>query len=974
MGTVNLQTQYGPINVEIAGEKPTLKEFFAIDQIKNNPKPYISEDLLAEYETKSKGFDVGFDTTTGIQDGKLRRMLGRADTPEDEEKVLRESFGLTEDQYTRDSRGRLALTPSGAQVFGLETNEPVLVDETGFSKYDFSDLTGLGTVIGGGVTGAIAGTAVGGPIGGIIGAAIGGGGGKAIEEGTEGLQGVQAQETSEVLKDIGKEALIAGTFEGVGAAVAKVYKVVTGTGRIGSKLPQEKVDDILAAQKFKGRDKTGTGYKASLDTIGAPSLVGRQQAIQEKSLGTSVRLRQNHENIMEDLSWLRGTGASGPIDIQEVATSLKGAAKFGDDTLTVAKKDSEKRLLTHMENIADNLGRAATKDLEIDEDLFKIFIQSYKKFDDAVEVKFERIGKALEDVAGDAKIFDTQDIADEARRSMQKYATTTNPGTSQYAAYTVLDKISKLGNKSSFGELYVARKNLRDMQMAHFGDTMKTVEGKFMHRLDNMLEGESVTNAVNTLQRSPRGQFLPGLTRSQKQILKDASGDLKDARKFYKEGNKNFEKINNAIKKKDLINTVRNDAEINPAGLMNKLVQNNNARLLRESGEALDANLGAGTFAPIREKIASQWLRTSLDDSMNSSSGKFSAGKFKEKIDNLGSTADELFGANADEVRRLAEQLNVLSLKNIDESVIKNFTNAGADLPAIGLLKDLRKKSSELSTFQRNVINKKLADGNVTDTEAANFISDGAMRAEDVKNLFAILRSQPDGAAKIAQIQTKYMDDLIGDFDKTFLTDKNQFAKFGDRLAKNDAKLIEIYGPDTAADMKQFGKIMKLLGESASGGDLVAANIAANPLENLGKLARFSILGRVFSSGTFYDSFLKKYKKRGAGADLRTKRQIAGELMADAFRGAILQGVPQTIDEGLTTAKSQATALLGDQIKQMDPRQQPQTQTSVPNVQPGVLPPAAMLPGQQPSLRERAAQNPAVAASLLGGLGNAGLL
>jgi len=490
-----------------------------------------------------------------------------------------------------------------------------------------------------------------------------------------------------------------------------------------------------------------------------------------------------------------------------------------------------------------------------------------------------------------------------------------------------------------------------------------------------LLDGASVDRAVNALQRGPNGRFMPGFTRVQKDLLKKASSDLRGARQFYKDGNKKFEKINAAISKKDLINAVRNDDVINPTGLMNSLVRDDNAKLLKEAGEAIDVNIGAGTFAPIREKIASQWLRTNLNNSMNSSSGKFSANMFKDKLDKLGSTADELFGVNANEIRRLAEQMSVLSLKNIDESVIKNFTNAGADLPAIGLLKDLRKNSSELATFQRNTINKKLADGNLTDTEAANFISDNAMRAEDVKTLFGILRTQPDGAAKIAQIQTKYMDDLIGDFDKTFLTDKNQFAKFGDRLAKNDAKLIEIYGPDTAADMKQFGKIMKLLGESASGGDLVAANIAANPLENIGKLARFTVVGKVFSSGTFYESFLKKYKKLGAGADLRTRRQIAGELMADAFRGVIVQGVPQTIDEGLTTATNQATALLGNQMEKINtPVQQPKTRTSVPNIQPGALPEQSMMPGQQPSIRERAAQNPAVAASLLGGLGNAGLL
>ena len=974
MGIVTVDTKYGPIDVTIAGDKPTIKEKFKLDDIKYNAKAYVPEDVLAEFETKSKGFDVGFDTTTGIQDGKLRRMLGRADTPEDEEKVLREGFGLTEDQYTRDSRGRLALTPQGAQVFGLETDKPVLVDETGFSKNDFSDLTGLGTVIGGGVTGAIAGTAVGGPIGGIIGAALGGGGGKAIEEGTESLQGVQAQESGEVLRDIGKEALIAGTFEGLGAGIAKVFRVASGTGRVGAKLPEEKIEDIMAASTFRGREE-GKGYMASLNAIGAPSLVARQQAISEKALGTSARLRQNHQNIMEDLSWLRGTGDGSDVDIQAVAESLRSAAESGNNALSVAAKNSEKQLLNHMENIANNLGRAATKDADIDQNLFNIFKDSYKRFDDRVEVRFARIDAALKNVAGDAKIFNTKSIADEAARFGQKYKNA-GAGTSQQKAYQALMDIAALGEKASFGQLYVARKSLRDMHMMNIrSDTMKTVEDMFMHQIDNMLEVASVQGAANTLQRGPRGQFIRGLTRDQKQVLKDASADLRGARDFYKDGNKNFEKINAAISKKDLINAVRNDDVINPAGLMNSLIRNDNARLLKEAGEAIDANIGAGTFAPIREQIAAQWLRTNLNKSMNTSSGKFSASRFKEKVDDLGSTADELFGANAVEVRRLAEQLNALSLKNIDESVIKNFTDAGADLPAIGLLKDLRKTSEELATFQRNTINKKLADGNLTDTEAANFISDNAMRAEDVKKLFSILRTQPNGAEQIAKIQTKYMDDLIGDFDKTFLTDKNQFAKFGDRLAKNEAKLIEIYGPDTAADMKQFGKIMKLLGESASGGDLVAANIAANPLENLGTIARLSVVGKVFSSGPFYNSFLKKYKAQGAGANLKTRRQIAGDLMADAFRGVMVQGIPQTIDEGITTATNQATALLGNQMEKMNtPAPKPQTRTSVPDVQPGSLPEPQMIPGQQPSLRERAAQNPAVAATLLGGLGSAGLL
>ena len=63
-------------------------------------------------------------------------MLGRADTREDEEKVLKEAFGLSETEFTRDRRGRLALTPEGAQKFGIETDIPILIDEKGFTRQD----------------------------------------------------------------------------------------------------------------------------------------------------------------------------------------------------------------------------------------------------------------------------------------------------------------------------------------------------------------------------------------------------------------------------------------------------------------------------------------------------------------------------------------------------------------------------------------------------------------------------------------------------------------------------------------------------------------------------------------------------------------------------------------------------------------------------------------------------------------------
>lgn len=74
-----------------------------------------------------------------------------------------------------------------------------------------------------------------------------------------------------------------------------------------------------------------------------------------------------------------------------------------------------------MEEIADNLGRAAQRDSAITEDLFNAFKESYKAFDDLVETNFLNINNALKDSVGDNAIFRTGGLAKDAARDAQKF-------------------------------------------------------------------------------------------------------------------------------------------------------------------------------------------------------------------------------------------------------------------------------------------------------------------------------------------------------------------------------------------------------------------------------------------------------------------------------------------------------------------------------------------------------------------------
>jgi len=952
MGEISIDSNAGPITFRITGDTPTPTESVKIQKRLRKINSEVSPKSVGGQKDKTV-----FDRTTGIQDKKLRRMLGRADTQEDQEKVLMDGFGLTKDQFTRDRLGNLALMPEAAQKFGIESSVPVMIDESGLTMRDLSDLSGLGTTIGGAVAGAVAGqAAIPIPVvGATIGAALGGGGGKALEEGIESLQGVQAQEGSEIGKDILKEAAIAGAGEGIFGLLGKAFRIIRGTDRVGKGVPEERVTDILAADK--------RGYKPSASALGVPSLVARQQALSEKALGTSKRLRDNHENIMSDLARYR-EGLAEP-SVEGTASVLGKAAKEGTTKLKGEVRKTEKALIKHMDDIAVQLGKASDQDLAIDEDLFKIFEDSYKAFDDQVDEAFESISRAMDDTIGNAKIFNTKGMADDAKLEIEKYVAA-QPGTNSAAARDALQKIIDLGDEASFSQLYIARKSLRDAEFRRMtSDTVESVSDKFMPQVDNLLGSKSIDAILGRGAKGGRPTAIgSSFTKEQRATLRQASKDLNDARKMYKEGNQKFEAVSEAISKRDLINKIKNNAPINESNLAKNLVKANNPKLLSDAEKAVNKFKGEGAFSPIKERIASEWLRNAMSKSLDVKNGKWSGAKFKDKIDGLGSTANELFGQNAAEIKKLAEQMNVLSLRNVDEDLIKNFIETGADDAAVGLLRKLSKELDELSVFTQNQVMKKLNKGTLTPTEAAEYLASGSVRAEDVKALKSYFANS---AEDMNTIRSYYMDSLVGDFEKTFLTDKTQFTKLGSKFAKDEAKIKEIFGDEMGKDMLEFGRIMKLLGESAPGGDLVAANIAASPLENLGVIARLSVIGSLFSSGPFYKMFLKKYKTAARGADAKTRGQIAGEIISDSIKSAMGQTAVQSTNEALSSASDQAKSLVKSELKPKS------SATPVPQV----LPPVTTTQGQpvaNQSIRQRAKENPAVAATLLGGLGSAGLL
>jgi hypothetical protein len=230
------------------------------------------------------------------------------------------------------------------------------------------------------------------------------------------------------------------------------------------------------------------------------------------------------------------------------------------------------------------------------------------------------------------------------------------------------------------------------------------------------------------------------------------------------------------------------------------------------------------------------------------------------------------------------------------------------------------------------------------------------------------------------------MQNIIGDFGETFLTDPKKLNEFGLRLQKEykSDKLSSIFGAEQAKRMNDFGRVLAFNSQSVPGGELVASSISMAPWKNLDKLLRLTLIGRMTSSNLFYKNFDDQYKAlKGASGPERAKG--VGRILGEILSAAAKQTTAQSTAAGVTDVKRQGEALLGNALKQaMPPAQRQQTRTSVPDVQPGGLqgmeifdtnePNPADQAQKQESLRQRAAKNPYIAATLLGGLGSAGLL
>ena len=973
MGKVVLNTPQGKVNITIAGDKPTLEESIQINNIIRQSG--AGRRVSKQEPNVADKLEQLFDTSTGIRSNALRSALSVAETNEEEDAILRK-FDLNDDDFLRDNRGRLALTPTGAAKFGQETDRNILVDEEGFSKYDFSDLAGIVPELVGGVTGAITGQlAIPIPIvGAAIGAGIGAGGGQAVEELGETIAGVQKQDIKDIAGDVGKEAAIgffsdltfglaAGAFRAVRRGVTPGKDLTAtelDTAGLSTSPPIDEAGNVIkpadlarlsADEKIEAVNRVvtkedgtvvrgGFGVKPTLSAIRAPSLVARIQAIGEKIFKTSDRLKNNNDVIKQVIDAYKEKFGLEGADAVDVGQILKRGMVDNNEQLIRAEKDAQRRIIEQMKGAVGVFKRAADENSSVDDDLFTIFKKASDGFDTFISGKFRAVDDILRDDAGLGRqgIMFINNFTDHLKRIKSDYAPQIAARDPDGKAFqNIIDSFESIGGKLddglkkdiSFNQLYNLRKTLSDLRMSS-NDTVKqeltNVNGTgLLDEVDNMFK--QMGDQDSQLFRDLSGRL--GNVGISPDKFRRAGETIKDAQTEFFEGKSILEDLyaSQAIKNLSRYRTMPGELDKAPMNIdiYRNIIKPNNPQFLKRATDFL-REFG-GRAGRSGDEVADEFIARAgnqfLEDAIETSGIKnfknvkdFNGTKFAMAVKGLGTTAKELFGDKTNEILKLADEIGGVKISGLQaRGVLDQYRDAvGGTESMEGLLTKLQGLSETqkiLAREQKNRIINKLQDEtlDLDPLEASRFLVQKQTKNSEIRpiiNYFA--RNQDD--AGLQKIRAYYINSMIDDFGESVMTDGKSLNAFADRIldAAADGKLRTIFPGGVGESMEKFGKILKFNARAAEGGDLVAANIAASPFQNLGKLAKFTILGNRMLSQSYYDDIISQYN--GITLKQFKRPNERAKSLGSIIGKALSQSTGQTIDNAVNEAESQVDAVL----------------------------------------------------------------
>jgi hypothetical protein len=360
-----------------------------------------------------------------------------------------------------------------------------------------------------------------------------------------------------------------------------------------------------------------------------------------------------------------------------------------------------------------------------------------------------------------------------------------------------------------------------------------------------------------------------------------------------------------------------------------------------------------------------------------------------------------LFGSEWGEVQRLAKVIGRSSgKKNLTLEQIERVADDELGGSIAAKMRNIKAAQDEVDLMGRGPTGK-LKDTSMTFDEAVKEITKPNLKESEARRIMRFFDNNPQMQENMKNVVLQ--DILASVDDELFKSTKNAEMLRETLKTYNDGALKRILGDETYTGLKGFGDDLAALGDVSKEGSIAAGSLWAlafkHPMQALGRIGKIKVFANALSSPTAMKKYIQVRKAGAASPEDRGRAMLdaINEVMVEQgvdpaaamqTTGAMARGVGQVAGQAGRVNRAAAPRALGLTTQQRGDT----IRTSVPDVAPtaafdipapAVRTPAPTMPAGpiqqlqanvQSEIRRRARENPAVAATLLGGLGSAGLL
>jgi len=970
---------------------------------------------FADLVSQSSNRDEGFDYETGAAGG-LRAKISFGETPEEKELILRKIVG--EEGYTKDSKGLLALTEAGQASQGMEPiGQNLVIEDAGFSFRDVSDLAGVAPETIGAVIGGILGAP--GLVTGAAGAAGGAALGQSVEEGIESLLGIQRQSLGEVGIDVAKEAALAGTLDFAGNAIFKLGKAAIGAAGKGVNAGARAMGQV---ERELGADQANLALKImDADVPGQPSyaaaglpagvskfsqVAGAIGGNEQKRAMANIRFALNERDKL--------LGDAGISTADDLARVIKESVPQKAKQLEAGLKSAQDAHMKAIDDTISMLTKTTKTGGEIDDFVLDSLVKNYEGFMKQSKQQFKLVDDTLSEVkgpitlngvtrevvGGQLPIFDIKAMKIRFDDIIEnQYAGASKVAPEEFLEIgRQIDQLNSAGAKegfTTFNGLKEIRKNINDTLM----NPELSIQDTTARRLLNSLKSD-IDRMMDPSNYKAGGLKLTGVGGAQNaKKVKKAMGQLLDARASYRGEIKLFNDL-------ETLGIIRN---LGDSGENVKLTAGRLFDRITDSPKRIAAVLnsaGSSISQISRDELRQTLAKSYLDDALlvaNKDFGDplaFNGVQFNNKIRKLGKSGKLLFGDQWNDVQSLSKSLSYNGVKKIDDQIMQRIV---AQNPSDDIITTLRKVQDAQVGLEKALSSKalkSLADGTIEPEQAATLLLDKNTSASQMNSVMKFFDG--NDAAK-ETIKRTIVSDILGSVDEDIFINQASASSLKKALeAYKPDMLNKVLGKQQVSDIKELSKMLEFLSDTGKTGagslaaDAIRTGMVTNPAKNFKKGIRFKALNYIINNPQTIRSAIElKAGRTSPQATAQSLSQVLNESFSQVTGSGVslterATGISKGLTAGLQAANRGKTAIRQGGARALLADQEARGTVTAPTPSPIDIPKVSMPMNmddlqiiqrvdpravrQQENLRERAKSNPYIAATLLGGLGNADLL